>query len=107
MSATLVGRGPVLATARAALEESLAGAGQLLLISGEPGIGKSALLGQLAADAAARGARVLHGTCWDGGAPAYWPWTQVLRAAVALAPDDLGPAGLGAAARLLTGGSAD
>src|SRR4051794_34223920 len=107
MSATLVGRGPVLATARAALEESLAGAGQLLLISGEPGIGKSALLSQLAADGAARGARVLSGSCWDGGAPAYWPWTQVLRAAIELAPDDLDPAGFGAAARLLSGGTAN
>src|SRR3954453_12983209 len=67
MSATLVGRGPVLATARAALEEALAGAGQLLLISGEPGIGKSGLASQLAADSAARGARVLSGACWDGG----------------------------------------
>ncbi|NYJ07999.1 ATP-binding protein [Petropleomorpha daqingensis] len=99
MPATLVGRGPVLAAARAALEESLAGAGQLLLVSGEPGIGKSALLAVLSSEAAARGARVLHGSCWDGAAPAYWLWTQVLRSA--LEPGRLTSADLGAAARLL------
>lgn len=82
MTGALVGRGPVLATARAALDEAMAGAGQLLLISGEPGIGKSALLAALAEEAATRGARVLRGNCWDGGGtPAYWPWTQVLREA--------------------------
>ena len=80
MAASLVGRGPVLATARAALDECLAGAGQLLLISGEPGIGKTAVMAELADEGTDRGARVLWGTCWDGGAPAYWPWVQVLRA---------------------------
>jgi tetratricopeptide (TPR) repeat protein len=81
MAASLVGREPVLATARAALDECLAGTGQLLLISGEPGIGKTAVMAELAGEAATRGARVLRGSCWDGGAPAYWPWVQVLRAA--------------------------
>ena len=33
--------------------------------------------------AQARGARVLVGRCWEaGGAPAYWPWVQSLRAYV-------------------------
>ena len=33
--------------------------------------------------ARARGARVLVGRCWEaGGAPAYWPWVQSLRAYV-------------------------
>jgi hypothetical protein len=86
----------VLATAHAALDEAMAGAGQLLLISGEPGIGKSALLTELADTAATRDARVLRGNCWDGGgAPAYWPWTQVLREAERYGVD------LGPAARLL------
>jgi predicted ATPase len=35
------------------------------------------------AHARARGARVLVGRCWEvGGAPAYWPWVQSLRAYV-------------------------
>ena len=36
----------------------------------------------LAASARADGWSVLLGRCWDGGgAPAYWPWVQVVRAA--------------------------
>jgi tetratricopeptide (TPR) repeat protein len=102
MSGVLVGRGPVLATALAALEEAMKGAGQLLAVSGEPGIGKSAVLTELAGQAARRGARVLRGACWDGGgAPAYWPWTQVLRAATELGPTGLSHDELGAASRLL------
>ena len=76
----LVGRADGLAMAERVLDEALAGSGQLLLVSGEPGIGKSAFLGEVARRAGSRGARVLRGVCWDGaGAPPYWPWTQVLR----------------------------
>ncbi|MBA3728367.1 MAG: AAA family ATPase, partial [Actinobacteria bacterium] len=46
----------------------------------EPGIGKSRLAEELAAEARARGGRVLWGRCWEaGGAPPYWPWVQSLR----------------------------
>jgi len=56
------------------------GRGRLFLISGEPGIGKTTLADTLAVHAAALGAAVLWGRCWDGGnAPAYWPWIQVFR----------------------------
>src|SRR6185503_2600352 len=35
----------------------------------------------VAARAAERGASVIWGRCWEGeGAPAFWPWVQVLRA---------------------------
>ena len=78
----LVGRADGLAVAERVLDEALAGSGQLLLVGGEPGIGKSAFLGEVARRAGSRGARVLRGVCWDGsGAPPYWPWTQVLRGA--------------------------
>lgn len=67
---------------RAALGQAEAGRGKLLVVTGEPGIGKSALVDAFAAWAGQRGARVLWGAAWeDGGAPAYWPWVQVLRAA--------------------------
>ena len=63
-----------------ALDDALAGRGRLVLIAGEPGIGKSRLADELVRDAEARGARVLIGRCWEaGGAPAYWPWVQSLR----------------------------
>ena len=77
----LYGRADVLARARRGVEHALAGAGRLLLFTGEPGIGKSRLAEQVAAEAAERGAAVAWGRCWEaGGAPAYWPWVQVFRA---------------------------
>lgn len=89
----LVGRDAVLTIARAALEDALAGTAQLVLVTGEPGIGKTAVLTAFAAEAAERGATVLRANCWDGGAPAYWPWVQALRG--------VPPGELGAAAELL------
>jgi DNA-binding SARP family transcriptional activator len=78
--AAFVGRERELAELGGALDDALAGRGRLLLLRGEPGIGKSRLAEELIADARARGARVLIGRCWEaGGAPAYWPWVQALR----------------------------
>ncbi len=75
-----VGRGPELATLRAGLERAIAGRGGVLLMAGEPGIGKSELADQLAREAAACDATVLWGRAWEGeGAPPYWPWAQILR----------------------------
>jgi DNA-binding SARP family transcriptional activator len=77
---TFVGRERELAELGAALDDAFAGKGRLVLLSGEPGIGKSRLAEELAARARVRGARVLVGRCWEaGGAPAYWPWVQALR----------------------------
>ena len=51
-----------------------------MLIAGEPGIGKTALAEEAAAAAGAADAFVAWGTCWEGdGAPAYWPWMQIIR----------------------------
>ena len=78
-----VGRERELAELLGALEDALAGRGRLVLVAGEPGIGKSRLADELIRRARARGARVLVGRCWEaGGAPAYWPWVQSLRAYV-------------------------
>ena len=52
-----------------------------MLVTGEAGIGKTALLTAFASDVAAKGAAVVSGTCWDDEqTPAWWPWTQALRA---------------------------
>ena len=76
----LVGRERELGQLGAALGDAVAGRGGLTLLTGEPGIGKTALARQLADRAARRGVAVAWGTCWDGvGAPAYWPWVQVVR----------------------------
>ena len=78
-----VGRHAELAELLTGLGDTFAGRGRLFLLSGEPGIGKSRLADELVREAHARGARVLAGRCWEaGGAPAYWPWVQSLRAYV-------------------------
>jgi DNA-binding SARP family transcriptional activator/tetratricopeptide (TPR) repeat protein len=78
-----VGREPELAELLTGLDDAFAGHGRLFLLVGEPGIGKSRLAEELIAHARGRGARILVGRCWEaGGAPAYWPWVQSLRAYV-------------------------
>ena len=67
-----------------AIDESLtalaSGQGGTLFLSGEPGIGKSTLARALGEKARSLGFPVYWGFCWEsGGAPAYWPWTQVMR----------------------------
>src|SRR6185295_3463530 len=48
-------------------------------LAGEPGIGKTSLGDRAAALAAERGFKVLWGRCWEaGGAPAYWPWLDLI-----------------------------
>jgi predicted ATPase len=49
----------------------------LVLVIGEAGIGKTALLTRFADQIAANVGTVLWGSCWNGDqAPAWWPWTQ-------------------------------
>ena len=75
-----VGRERELGELLVSLEDALSGRGRLVLVAGEPGIGKSRLAEELLLEAAERGATVLVGRCWEaGGAPAYWPWVQALR----------------------------
>jgi predicted ATPase len=72
-----------MAVLRAVLDDAVAGRGRLVLVGGEPGIGKSRLADELGNVAQQLGATVLWGRCWEaGGAPAYWPWVQALRTSV-------------------------
>ena len=65
---------------RSALGEALSGQGRLLVVSGEPGIGKTRTAQELTIYAKTRGAQVLWGRCYEGeGAPPYWPWIQPLK----------------------------
>ncbi|HKN49389.1 MAG TPA: AAA family ATPase, partial [Actinomycetota bacterium] len=76
-----VGREREIETLRNLFEEAAAGRGRMVLLSGEAGIGKTRTANELATYASSRGAEVLVGRCYEGaGAPAYWPWIQVLRA---------------------------
>ena len=67
-----------------ALDDARAGRGRLVLLTGEPGIGKTRLADESARLATAKGMPVRWGRCWEGGgAPAHWPWIQVIREVVA------------------------
>ncbi|WP_238017144.1 BTAD domain-containing putative transcriptional regulator [Dactylosporangium sp. AC04546] len=73
----LVGRDAELRTVDRLLAEAAGGRGRLLLVSGSPGIGKSALLRELTARATGH---VGTGTGVDGEAPpVFLPWAQILR----------------------------
>lgn len=75
-----VGREPELAALLAGLSDASSGRGRIFLLGGEPGIGKTRLADEFAAEAKSRDALVMWGRCWEeGGAPAFWPWIQSIR----------------------------
>lgn len=77
----LVGRAAERSRLRAVLAGVAVGRGGVVLLSGDPGIGKTAVLRQLAADAQDAAVPVVWGTAHESqGAPAFWPWMQVVRA---------------------------
>ena len=76
-----VGRDAALAELDGVLAAAGQGRGALVLIRGEAGIGKTTLAAHAADRAAARGIATRFGACWlEGGAPAFWPWAQLLDA---------------------------
>lgn len=79
-----VGRTRELSVLEAGVEHALAGRGTIFLVGGEAGIGKSRLALALADTARRRGLDTVWGRCLeDGGAPAYWPWVQIVRGCLA------------------------
>lgn len=78
----LVGREAELAEEAALWQKAVAGEGQVLLVSGEPGVGKTRLVRELMTQTQASGAIVLVGECYaEGGAP-YAPIGQIIRQAL-------------------------
>lgn len=94
-----VGRAVELNLLRERLTAARAGQGCLVVINGEPGIGKTRMAEELADHAAGHGASVHWGRCFEGEwAPPYAPWVDVLDAVARdLPPQDLqrilGPGG--------------
>ena len=85
----IVGRGREQQLLRVVLERALEGHGTLVLVSGEAGIGKTTLIDDLTDEAAAHGALVLHGGCYDLTTTApYAPWSDAIRR---YAPSDGAP----------------
>ena len=88
-SATFVGRIHERARLIGRLGEVQAGSGRLVLLSGEPGIGKTRLSEQLSSYARSQNMRVVWGARLGGRWRAtFWPWVQVLRTLAEQSPVD-------------------
>ena len=80
----LVGRRLATGALRSAVDAAGGGAGGVVLLAGEAGMGKTVLASEAVTYAKTRGAAAVWGTCWEGdGAPGFWPWIQVIRALAA------------------------
>jgi len=76
-----VGREAELQRARDAFDRAASGRGSLLMVVGEPGIGKTALCEQLADYVTGRGGQMLVGHCYEEGSLSlpYLPFVEALR----------------------------
>ncbi len=80
-----VGRVGLRAGLTHALDEACAGRGRLIVLMGEPGIGKTRTAEALLGEARRRSLAVAIGRAYEGDtAPAFWPWVQLLRGVAAL-----------------------
>ena len=78
---SLVGRDAELAHLHHVLRQAASGHGGAMVLVGEPGAGKTTLAEAAARFAAAIGVTIAWGRCLDAAStPAFWPWSQVLRA---------------------------
>jgi DNA-binding SARP family transcriptional activator len=83
----LVGRSEELALLRQTVDSAVAGGTGLVVVEGEPGVGKTRLLEEIAAEAEQAGTRVVWGRCLDGdGTPSMWPWVQAVGAILEVVP---------------------
>ena len=79
-SGVFVGRREEMGRLEACMEETLSGCGRMVMLVGEPGIGKTRTAVELQTYASMRGVRALWGRCYEEkGAPPYWPWIQAIR----------------------------
>ena len=79
-SGSFVGREDELATLECALVDVRRGDGRFVLVTGEPGIGKTTLVERFIAAAVAANVQVGVGRAWEGaGAPPWWIWREALR----------------------------
>ena len=79
-----VGRENEMAELSAALDDAHSGRGRIIMLAGEPGIGKTRTAEALAELSTQRGFTTLWGRCSEQrGAPPYWPWAQIVRSCIA------------------------
>ena len=63
-----------------ALTSAISSVGKIVLLAGEPGIGKTRLVEEFSRYAEAHRIPVYLGHDYEGvGSPPYWPWTQIVR----------------------------
>ncbi|UJB44921.1 AAA family ATPase [Streptomyces sp. A1-5] len=79
-SGDLIGHDEEMSRMFSALDTAIGGVPQVVLLSGPSGVGKSQLCVRLAEHARLKDVEVYQGRCSEQqGAPAYWPWLQVMR----------------------------
>ena len=81
---TFVGREPELKQLQAAFDGAISGQGGLMMVVGEPGIGKTAVTEQLGTYAMLRGGMTLVGHCYEEGSLSlpYLPFVEAMRSYV-------------------------
>lgn len=96
------GRESELDALQAALQRAAAGQPCIVLLTGEPGIGKTRTAQQIADQAEQEKVRVLWGRCpEEPGAPPYWPWLQLIRRYAAVHDEAVPGSTIGSAAALI------
>ena len=75
-----VGRDDELERIERALDDVEHGRERVVMLFGEPGIGKTRTIRRSIEEDSHQGVEVLWGRCFEGiGAPHYWPWIEILR----------------------------
>jgi AAA ATPase domain len=89
--ARLVGRDAELEAVRGVVDATHGNLARIVLLAGEPGVGKSCLAREIVATVPCRS---VWSSCWEGDdAPSFWPWVQVLRALRSGESDAVGTGG--------------
>jgi class 3 adenylate cyclase/tetratricopeptide (TPR) repeat protein len=82
-----VGREAERAELRRLLDQSIRGQGALVMIGGEPGVGKTRLAEEVLLEARQRGFLAWSGRCYEmEGAPPYIPFVEILESAARVIP---------------------
>ncbi|MDP6512241.1 MAG: AAA family ATPase, partial [SAR202 cluster bacterium] len=75
-----VGRNREFDILTAIFEEANSGHGSVVMLTGEPGIGKTRIIQELANLGAKRDTKVLWSRCYESSRRTpYWPWMQLIR----------------------------